>query len=161
MLKPVASKRLGRGPSGEERSSLGIIMKMLTLKITGWIHCVLTVLLAVVTFSLYCGYSEIHWNVLWNSSLVQTMLEDLQQNPDIMTALDAQDKDEMLQMLIEKQDEVVEGSWRLLAFFSTYHLTGLLAFVVSLLSPFCKPRWLAIVSIPIGLIALRLSLIIM
>ena len=142
--------------------ALGFKMKVPTLHITGW-----AVLLAVIGFAIAGEYTLrlyaiTHWgpaqNGVYAEQLAATLKPHLESECNC-TLSDASEK--ILAQLRKTTARVSSDGLKILNMLSIYGLLGLASFLTAFLSPFCKPRWLAIPCLAIGIFSLYSTSVVM
>ena len=134
-------------------------MSILTKKISGMYVLIVTSFFTVATMFLLMSYSAIHLDATKLTKLTYS-LDILYEDEVVVSEIESNDKLKSFFNQLKKSNKSHGDSNRkLMGTFSMYHITGLLGFMVSLLSLFCKPRKLAFVSIILGVFCLFQSVV--
>jgi hypothetical protein len=137
-------------------------MKMPLFNVSAWRILLLTLLLAIVSHYMLISYGIAHWSVGSDGTHVKQGLGILKSHPDWADQINS--NEELLAFvnnLESKANNVVEAGHRLMGILGFYFIVGALSFLVSLLSPFCRPRWVSLICLPIGIVSCSTSSVVM
>jgi hypothetical protein len=137
-------------------------MKIPTIPVSGWVILIGTIMLLVTSVLLLRLYGTVHWGVAQNAAGVENAFEALTKLPDYRLLLKSHESATKLAEILESDvHELREASTKTLFGLEVFRLYSLGTFIVSLLTILCKPRWLALFAVPLGVFALTQSWIIM
>ena len=129
-------------------------MKIIVSPYTGWI--ILGIVLLLLGHALFLGslYGATHWGILQSLAGAEAGLGGVLKIPEIAGAVGAHElAPGMLDRINAELLEARATGRLLLGIFSSYYYLSYAAVAFSLLSPFLKPRRLALVTIPLGVFA--------
>ena len=140
------------------------LMKFLRIriKLSGWHVLWAMVLLFVVTVFLFHCYGILHWGIMLDGTYMRGNLEELLENESTAMIIETNEElQKFFDRLTRSLDRLDKSRGKLWSLFTLYDLTGSICFLVSILSVLGRPRKLAFICIPLGLIAWWISMTIM
>lgn len=123
---------------------------------------IVTILLLATSVIMLRLYGIVHWGVAQNAAGIENAFEALGKQPDYPLLIESRETATKLAEILESNvHELREASTKTLYGLEVFRLYSLGTFLVSFLTILCKPRWLALFTVPLGVFALTQSWIIM
>ena len=122
---------------------------MIKLKISGWYIFVSIMLLTSFNVYLNSMYIRMHEEIFGNSIKVTNYLASLK-SQNLESCTNCQTVSKNLDEIIMSHKKYVDSDIKILGDLGKKVILTLVAFILALCSIFCKPRWLALINIPIA-----------
>jgi len=132
------------------------------LKISSWYILILCAVAAGITAHLFSMYGIVHWSILSTSYKLKSHIENVSNDEkanQIITENDSlKNLFDDLRNISKKFDT---AGLRLMGKTGLYPISGLVSFILAIFAFFCRPRWVGLIALPIGIYSLNLAMIIM
>ena len=115
--------------------------------------------LALITLYQLRIFTILHWQVAHPYHSYKALVDSLSYEHENYLENNTDNKISMDIINKAKRDVdfLFDGTKRIISMTQTYRITGLITFIVSLVSFIGKPRWVSIVTLPFGIFGLILS----
>jgi|GEM_PF-2731311 len=128
---------------------------------TPWTYVAGSILFALATFNYLSLYGTVHWQITTQSyklnKLVNNLVEIKRETPSLQT----KEIEKIITAMKHSAETLEDNSWFLMRRTGIYQFTGIMSFLLSMLSFREKPRWIGLISLPFGIWGLIMSMVIM
>jgi len=131
-----------------------------TMRPSPWPFTVAAALFLVLTWYLLGLYSIVHWQIGPARVLIKVKLVELQ-TESMADTNKVPLSPERVRALEQAVDELSVHSLTIMNRLEAYHLTGLAAFLCSIVAVLRKPRWVGIIGLAFGIAGLGLAAVVM
>ena len=132
------------------------------LKVSSWYVLILCAFCTLLTSHFLSMYSIVHWPILTSSYHIKAHLEKVAEDEEAnKLIIENENLSKFFNALPNISDKIHTAGWDLMGKTGLYHITGLISFILAIFSFFCRPRWVGIITLPIGVYSLNLAAIIM
>ena len=139
-----------------------VIKRIPQLKISSWYVFILCAISTLLTSHLLSMYSTVHWPILTSSYNLKSHIDKYSEDEKAKQIVMQNDNlRKLFDDLPNISDKIHTAGWKLMGDTGLYHISGLLSFILAIFTFFCRPRWVGIIALPIGIYALTLATVIM
>ncbi len=132
------------------------------LNISSWYILILCAITTLFTSHLLSMYSTVHWPILTSSYNLKLHIKNIAIDEELNKIIMKNDKlKELFEDLPNISEKIHTAGWKLMGDAGIYHISGLVSFILAIFTFLCRPRWVGIIALPVGVYSLKMSMTIM
>jgi hypothetical protein len=107
-------------------------------------------------------YGTVPWPILTSSYKLKAHMESIAKDQEAKQIVEENDNlRKFYNDLPNISEKFQTAGWKLMSDTGLYHITGLVSFLLAILTFLCRPRWVGFIALPFGIYSINLAMIIM
>lgn len=132
------------------------------LKISAWYILLLCAISTMLTSHYLSMYGIVHWPILTSSHSLKGFLEEISTDDEAKILIKENDNlRKFFDALPDISEKINKSGWELMGKAGFYHIFGLVSFVLAIFALFCRPRWVSLIALPLGIYSMTMATVIM